>query len=209
MPTVNCPSCGGKVDFKSSISLLAVCPYCRSQLLRTDLKVEDLGKVAQLQQDGSPLQLGVRGEYRRLDFTLIGRVQLKYDAGFWNEWYALFGDGRFGWLGEAQGLYSVSFTAEAAALPKLKELNVGRIVRIGGADYKVRDIEEAEYVSAEGELPYRPPLGERGRFADCSGDKGGFATIDYSEDEPAAYTGEYVEFDALKLAGLKEIEGWQ
>ena len=96
---VNCPSCGGPVEFKSSISLLAVCPYCRSALIRKDLDIENLGKVAQLHQDGSVLQVGTQGQFQRVAFSIVGRIQLKYDSGFWNEWFMTFQDGKSGWLG--------------------------------------------------------------------------------------------------------------
>jgi hypothetical protein len=35
-----------------------------------------------------------------------------------------------------------------------------------------------------------------------------FATVDYSESPPLFFTGEFVDFDALALAGLREFDGW-
>jgi len=37
---------------------------------------------------------------------------------------------------------------------------------------------------------------------------GKFGTIDYSDDEPALYLGEFVDFDSLKLKNLRSFEGW-
>ncbi|MBI5211293.1 MAG: DUF4178 domain-containing protein [Elusimicrobia bacterium] len=208
-PLPACPSCGAPFSFKSAVSLLAVCSYCRSLLLRKDLDIENLGKVAQLMPDGSPLQLGCEGKHKGAPFGVIGRLQMRYPEGFWNEWHLSFIDGKLGWLGEAQGLYALSFKSSAgAALPAYGSLSVGGKVELAGKTFAVKDRREAEYIAAEGELPFRVPFGEKAPFADLAGPGREFATIDYSEDPPFLFLGEYVPFDELALTGLKEFEGW-
>jgi len=202
-----CPACGALVPFRTSILLVAICPFCRSLVQRKDLDLEKLGESAQLQPDGTPIQLGTRGEYRGGAFEVVGRVQLKTPHGFWNEWYLMFTDGRQGWLGEAQGAYAVSFGAETAA-PALENLKVLSTVELMGKKYQVLELVDAKYLAAEGELPFLPPLGEEVKTADLIGENGAFGTIDYSEDPPAVFLGEYQDFDALKFTALKQIEGW-
>ena len=202
-----CPSCGATVPFRSSISLLAVCPYCRAMMRRKDLDLEALGKVAQLQADGTPLQPGSHGAYKGAEFEVVGRVQLRTPTGFWNEWALAFTDTRWGWLGEAQGTYALSFRVETAA-PARAMMKVGQKLELGGQIYRVREIIEAEYLAAEGELPFRPPLGDKAASIDLIAPGGLFATIDYSEAKPIVFAGEYLEFDALKLGGLRAFEGW-
>ena len=204
-----CPSCGAMVPFRSSISLLSVCPFCRSLVQRKDLVLEDLGKVAQLQTDGTPLQVGARGKYRGSPFEMVGRVQLRMPVGFWNEWAIIFADGRQGWLGEAQGTYAVSFLVEAK-VPHFSALKLGMKVAIGETSYRVRELVKARYVAAEGELPYKPPLGTSDEVpsADLIAPGGAFATLDYSETPPVVFAGFYQEFDALEFEGLRKIEGW-
>ena len=107
--TASCPSCGAPVVFKSASSVFAVCDYCQSTLVRHDQALEDIGKMAALVEDRSPLQLGAEGSYKGVHFALIGRIQIKYSQGYWNEWHLLFDDMRTGWLSEAGGEYVVSF----------------------------------------------------------------------------------------------------
>lgn len=202
-----CPSCGAQVPFRTSILLLAVCPFCRALVRRKDLDVEKLGESAQLQPDGTPIQIGTRGTYRAEPFEVVGRVQLKTPRGFWNEWYLMFGESKQGWLGEAQGTYAVSFKTEAT-VPALGDLTLGAKVEIGKTIYQVRELVEAAYLAAEGELPFRPPLGEKATSADLIGEKYRFATIDWSETPPAVFTGEYAGFDSLGFTNLKTFEGW-
>ena len=209
MKSTACPSCGAPVQFQSAASILAVCEYCKSTLVRHDLNLEDIGKMAQLQTDGSPLQLRAEGKYRGVHFAIVGRIQLRFEQGLWNEWHLLFDDMRSGWLGEAQGTYAVSFVrAIGEHVPGFASLQAGQGYKLDGRWFEVRDIQNALCIGGEGELPFRVGAGYEAPVADLQGDGSSFATLDYSEDPPLVFLGEYVEFDALHLSGLREIDGW-
>ena len=114
MTQANCPACGGTITFQVSTSLVAVCPYCRSVVGRGDKGLEDLGKVADLVETASPLDIGIKGRFDGVPFALTGRTQFKHPAGgTWDEWYAAFTDGRWGWLAEAQGRFYLTFERRA------------------------------------------------------------------------------------------------
>src|SRR6202521_2148646 len=106
----NCPACGAPVSFKTGSSIVVVCEFCQSVVARTDRALEDLGKVAELVDTGSPLDVGLKGKHHGVGFELTGRAQLGHEAGgVWDEWYAAFADGRWGWLAEAQGRFYFTF----------------------------------------------------------------------------------------------------
>ena len=155
----------------------------------------------------SPVLVGSRGTYRAAPFEVVGRMQLKTPRGFWNEWSLMFADGRQGWLGEAQGTYAVSFKTEYK-VPALSDLTIDAKVEIKGRVYRVREIVDAKYLAAEGELPFKPPLGETAPSVDLIGENGAFATLDYSDNPASIFVGEYQGFEALSFTGLKVIEGW-
>lgn len=103
-----CPSCGAEVAFRSATSAMAVCEYCRSTLLREGEAVRDAGKMAVVLEDYSPIRITTSGMYAGQAFGVVGRIQLRYEDGFWNEWYILFDDGSAGWLSDASGQYAVT-----------------------------------------------------------------------------------------------------
>lgn len=209
MYATNCPSCGARVVFQSAASIMAICEFCRSTLVRHDLNLENVGRMAELQEDGSPMQLRAEGKYRNIHFAAVGRIQLKFGAGFWNEWHLLFDDMRSGWLGEAQGNYMVSFLTEVKeSIPSFAELRVGRKIAINGNEYSITNIDSAYCVAGEGELPFRVGAGYEAPVVDLSGGSNRFATLDYSEESPLVFLGEYVEFEQLHLNGLREFDGW-
>jgi hypothetical protein len=206
---VACPSCGGPVTFASSVSLLAVCGHCRATLLRRDLDVERLGTMALLLEDRSPVQIGAEGRWRGTGFAVVGRVQVRWEHGAWNEWYCLFDDGRAGWLGEAGGEYTLTFEAQASSLPPWSALRPGLRLRLAGVEHEVVDVRKARVVGGEGELPFRVDSGQETAVADLRGDGGGFASLDYGDDPPRVYLGEVVALGDLALRGLREPSSWR
>ena len=199
-----CPSCGGPVKFQSAASVLAVCEYCTSTLLRHGEALENIGKMAALQDDPTLLQIGSEGVYRGVHFGIIGRIQMRYEDGLWNEWHILFDDMRYGWLGEAAGEFYVTFEkALPAAPPPFATLQVEGRVDLGGKFYQVTDIESATCIAGQGELPFTVGPGYEAPVVDLRLDAE-FATIDYSDDPPRVFFGERIEAKALKLANLKD-----
>jgi hypothetical protein len=67
-----CPACGAELAFASRTSVFAVCAYCRSTVVRRDVNLETLGKMAELAPDLSPLQLGVRGKFEGKGYKVSG-----------------------------------------------------------------------------------------------------------------------------------------
>ena len=81
MAVANCPSCGGQINFAIGSSAVVICDYCHSVVARTDRGLEDLGKVAALIDTGSPLRRDLPGSYRGVGFRLVGRTQMRHEAG--------------------------------------------------------------------------------------------------------------------------------
>ena len=207
-PAANCPNCGAKIVFQWSSSVQTVCAYCKSILVRTDVDLKRVGQVADLPPDSSPIQLNTEGIYRNKAFVVIGRILYEYEQGGWNEWHAMVSDGTSAWLSDAQDEYAVSFAARAANLPPEGKLAVGQQYTWNNELYTLSVITPANYRGVEGELPFQYWDKTRVTFADLRSESGKFATLDYSDAEPALYLGEAVEFDDLKLKNLRQFEGW-
>ncbi|MBI4293243.1 MAG: DUF4178 domain-containing protein [Betaproteobacteria bacterium] len=208
--TAACPSCGAPVAFRASASVYAVCDFCHSTLVRQDQDLKNLGRMADLLEDGSILQRGTEGAYRGTHFAVVGRIQLKYGAGFWNEWHLLFDDGRSGWLSEAGGEYVVSFLARASEpLPAFGSMRAGKSLMLSDRSFTVTDLETAHCIAGEGELPFKIDAGYEVDTADLRSEDGKFATIDYSEDPPLLFIGEPVPAEGLNFANLRDAKSPQ
>lgn len=201
----NCPSCGAPVEFKLGASIVVICEFCNSAVARTDRDVRNLGKVADLVDTRSPLAVGVEGRFDGQSFVLTGRSQIQHQAGgVWDEWYATFGDGRTGWLAEAQGRFFMTFPVrvpDANLLPPLASARPGLAGPLPGTqgNFVVSEIGAARPISAEGEIPYELVPGEEYYFVDLAGDAGQFATIDYSETPPLLFVGREVTLGGIGI----------
>ncbi len=207
-PAATCPNCGAKIVFQWSSSVQTVCQYCKSVLVRTDLDLTKIGQVADLPPDVSPIQLNTEGIYRNKSFVVIGRILYEYDQGAWNEWHFMMNDGTDGWLSDAQEEYAVSFPAPNQKLPQQLQLQPGAQFSWNGQTYTLSVITNAHFRGVEGELPFK--YWDKGDmvFADLRTQSGKFATLDYSDEQPALYLGEFVDFEDLKLKNLRTFEGW-
>ena len=207
--TAPCPGCGAPVEFKSAQSAYAICPYCQSTVVRSGEVLSRIGKMAELFDDHSPLQLMASGRItldgKDLPFTLIGRLQYKTEAGIWTEWIAFLQDGELATLSEDNGAYVFTRSATLSqALPDARSLRPGASVSIDGKPWSVAFSGQAQLLSAQGELPKLPPLGEPFDLIELRSSDGEVLSIDAGRQPPGVDRGRAVLLEDLKLQGLKD-----
>jgi ribosomal protein S27E len=207
MQIVSCPSCGAQVQFRSHASVVAVCEFCRATVMKDTDAVKDLGKMSAVLEDFTRIQIGTAGVLGGRNFSVVGRIQLRYSAGMWNEWFILFDDSATGWLGDSSGLYTVTTEAKAeGALPGFGEIEPGKPYTIAGNRYTASEKRSAECISGQGELPFRVGEGWQARVADFRAGAS-FVTLDYSDSEsPALYNGVSVTLEDMKCQLLRDDE---
>lgn len=216
MLDTNCPNCGGALQFRSASLVVRVCDYCRSTIVRRGEVLENVGKAAEVPDDVSPLQLGVRGNDGYQGFELVGRVRWAYADGAWNEWCAAYADGSHGWLGEASGRYMLLreaatsvYDGEAVAhLASGQQVWPGMTARIAELDFAVSDVQSVECIGSEGELPYPCPIGTAGVSIDLQRADGRTASLQSENGEVSAYAGRYVTLADIRATGLRAFDGW-
>lgn len=209
-----CPSCGAEIGIHSATAVTAVCGYCHSVLLINQNKLVQSGRHSAVLNDLSPLQIGTSGVWQGKPFTLIGRMQVNYDAGSWNEWHALMHDGSSAWLSEANDRFV--FTRLQPALPDLRALPEFSNLKIGNTFFKyqkrgyavadIRNIQRGQY-AAEGELPISLPQSETAQVVDCRNGTS-FITLDYSDgkSQPQVFAGKGVALESLHLQNTRTPE---
>ena len=207
-PSASCPSCGAPVVFRWSGSVQTVCPFCKSILVRTDIDLTKVGKVADLPPDSSPIQIGAEGVVDNKAFTVAGRILYEYELGGWNEWHLVFNDGSSGWLSDAQLEYDVSWLAQPQPSRFPEDPVPEQQLTFGGRDLQVTSITRAHYKGVEGELPFQYWDKADVTFVDLRTWDGQFSTIDYTEKPPLLFLGRVVGFDELHLKNVREFEGW-
>lgn len=211
----DCPSCGAPVEAYSATAVTLVCGHCHSMLVvrkgkkKSGSIVSYTERDSALLEDFSPLQIGTRGVFVHRNFTLIGRLQVHYDVGVWNEWYALFDDGLTGWLSEVGDLYAMTCEAsgKAKGLPTTFEsVRLGQsFFELDGKTFVVSDARTIHYrnTDAQGELPFNLTAKKAtGKVCDFRCGKL-FLTIDFTVSPLTIYLGRVVSLNSLKLENLR------
>jgi hypothetical protein len=167
-----------------------------------------LGKMAEVFDDFSPLQLMAQGRHGEKTFTVIGRLQYRYEGGTWTEWLCALDDGSSAWLSEDNGSFVWATPVKSSdKLPEARQWTVGRIARVGGKSYAVASAMQAALVAAQGELPRLPGLGQAFTVVELRSTTGSVQevlTLDYSSQPPGLSRGVPVSLDTLALAGLRD-----
>jgi len=207
---LDCPQCGAPVNFQSAIAVFAVCAQCGSMVVLRGAEVELMGVMAALPPDLSPFQIGTRGEWKGRGFEIVGRIRVEWEEGSWNEWCILYDAKTTGWLAEAQGLLTISFATEVKEqLPADQSFFAANLkVTINDSVWVVEGVKTVTCRAAEGELPFVMPPQTKRVGVDLFDAKGGFASVELSEDDPEVYLGEYATFETLKLTNLRPVPGW-
>ncbi|MEY2687188.1 MAG: hypothetical protein RL375_1386 [Pseudomonadota bacterium] len=188
------------------MSPIAVCSYCRSTLARDGQALRRIGQSAELFDDHSPLQLGAAGRWQGATFTLVGRLQMSYAQGRWNEWHVLFDSGKGGWLSEDNGRYVMAFDAPAPPdLPRADSLQAGAQVQVAGQAWQVASVTTARISAAQGELPWAPDLEHEFTVVDLRNRQGEVGTIDDGDPaQPRWSIGRGAALADLALTGLRD-----
>jgi hypothetical protein len=209
MQTLSCPSCGANVNFVSKASVFAVCSYCKSSLVRQGIDLEAVGKIAELSDDLTPIQVGTTFTFENENFDVVGRLKVAYSDGFWNEWFSVGSKGRLGWLVEAQGFWGMCFPCIDMAIPNQVGMAPGKSVDFGPLGYfQVEDVHKVKCVFSEGELPVNGAQGRESLSVDLTGENEAMATIEYADSEKRVFCGNYKDFDSFQFKNLRALDGW-
>lgn len=176
----DCPSCGAPVEFRPGAGQVKVCDHCNTVVVRGEVKLEKIGKVAELLDLQSPLSIGVQGMYSGSTFTVAGRVQKSNQTGVWDEWYLTFDDERIAWLAESEGDWKLLFPIEGVQAPSPTTLAPLASFTLRERSFVVEESNNAFTVSAQGQLP---AFNTHHYFVDATGPKGTFCTLDEAEEK--------------------------
>lgn len=205
MLKANCPNCGGEIEFKSKTTLLNVCSYCRSNVIRMDQDLAVIGEQAELQQDMSPLQIGSFGKYKKKSFQVLGRQVMKWSDGRWSEWYIMFNDGSGAWIAEAQGEFYLNFLSSDE---NEFDHRTPQAFTYKGSYFQEVDRKEVICEGSEGELPFKVFQGVKSVVTDYTNGEGGFATIEKVDGEILIHVGEVTTLKDLQMKNLRVFHGW-
>ena len=186
-----------------------MCRHCKFVVARTDRNLLAVGRMADLVDIPTPLQMGVTGRWGGEPFVVDGRVQLDR-AGApgapWQEHFITFPNtGRWCWVAAAQGRwYSTTEVAlPPGGLPPIGALRPGMQIQLQGYGvFTVAEVGRRRVMAGEGEMPHVAAPGVVTGYADIAGPNGAFGTLDYGDGQsipPKLYLGRQIDPSVMQL----------
>ncbi len=182
VPIGKCSSCGQEYDRKTE-------EYY-------DLFADDLTA----DKDNSVFKLGIKGTLKGVEYEIIGRIRYQdedeWEKCTWDEWFAVAADGSYHYFVEEEGeVHSYGdYTPQSIDL----ELDPSSI-EFDGKKISRDEAYVGRIVYAEGELPWKPEIGEPATMYDFKKDGAKF-TIEQSEGEVSITKGEKLSYDDVVAA---------
>ncbi len=204
---ISCTHCGAPLALHGGRRIeVVVCSHCGSELdARHEYAV--LGRL-DLEDDRwrprSPIELGMSGTLRGIEFTVIGRVEYKQrEDGVdypWIEFLLFSPTHGYAWLCQELGHWVLA--REVKDLPsKTRKSRLSRRSRFfaRGIHFTVFEQATSSISRVEGELTWRAQPGDVERYADGVAPPAMF-TITWAEDEIEFSYGEYLEPEEVEKA---------
>ncbi len=199
-----CPSCGAALQQNNAASKSITCMYCGQTSHINMNQLEAAGQQHILIDYGSALSYGSSNRLRNEAFTILGKVRMAYEDGFWDEWYIEREDGSEGWIQEDDGSF-IFF-----------EQNQTPIINVNFTDIKVGqtynfsdDIQSAfnsVFVTSKGkatikggtgELPFKIIPGEKADFIEGISN-GQVVSIEWHDGEYIGFVGSSFDIEELE-----------
>jgi hypothetical protein len=193
IPTAKCSACGQEYDRKTG-------EYYG--VFADDLTAD---------KDSSVFRLGTKGILKGVEYEIIGRIRYQeeeeWEKSTWDEWFAVSTDGAYHYFVEEDGeIHSYEdYTPQSIDLESDKDA-----IEFEGKRISRNEAYVGRIVFAEGELSWKPEIGEPATMYDFKKD-GARYTIEQSEDEVSITRGEKISYNDIVSAfgGEKEKGQYQ
>ncbi len=182
IPIGKCSSCGQEYDRKSE-------EYY--ELFADDLTAD---------KDNSVFKLGKKGTLKGVEYEIVGRIRYQdedeWEKDTWDEWFAVAADGTYHYFVEEGGeVHSYEeYTPQSIDLESSPDS-----IEFEGKKISKDEAYVGRIVYAEGELPWKPEIGEPTVMYDFKKDGAKF-TIEQSEGEVSITKGEKLSYNDVVAA---------
>ncbi|MDF1667476.1 MAG: DUF4178 domain-containing protein [Planctomycetota bacterium] len=209
---ITCSSCGSTLPIESQRVAVAVCPTCDNTLLIKEDQVKNIGVKATLAEPDSCLSVGWRAKLLGRELTTHGRVQYKYDGGFWDEYWIRFDghdDSEEFWISLDEGEYMFEEAVETGYVPAFKDLRPGDRITLQGQKFIIEEKRSAEMVGFQGYLPFFVPSNRSINYLDLNSGSEKATITYYPDGSIKAFKGRYLnptELEPVFPPGFDEEE---
>lgn len=199
----NCPNCGGELSRRVAQSKMVACDYCESTVLLEDDVVRLAGKQGVMADEPSLFELGRAVEYEGRSFMPIGKARFAYSSGWWDEIWALDGEGDGIWISVDEGDIAIEQRVETTERVDERRLRLGGQVSFDGEIFHVTEADTGRCEALRGEFPEKMSVGDTYTYYHLSGPRGRLVTLEYEDGEMYVTEGEWIDPYSIRQQALE------
>ncbi len=189
----NCPNCGAELSCKLRHSKMVACEYCESTVLLEDETVRKVGKSGVMAEEPSLFVLGREIIHKDESFLPVGQARFGYANGWWDEFWAIGGDGQGVWVSVDEGEIAIERPYPITVTFNPDALTVGSSVILKDERFRITEADTATCKALRGEFPEPIRIGQTYRYWHLSGERARIVTLEYSDGEFQASEGVWVD----------------
>lgn len=221
LKALKCTKCGGDLakgsrsfydeDEEETVSIpIARCIQCNTEYdQHTTEYYEIYADDLTFDKNATVFKLGLKGKIKGIEYEIIGRLRYQeeeeYEKSTWDEWVAVSEDGVFHYFVEEDG----RIDSYEEYIPESIDMDTtGSFIEFEGKRINKSEGYTGRIVLAEGELPWKPEIGEATLCYDFK--KDGFNyTVEKTEDEVSITRGEKLThgeiIEAFNIEEFKDL----
>lgn len=203
MQEMSCQNCGAALEIENQFIRSITCEFCgTSYMISGGSQLNMQGQGVSLADYPSRLSVGMRGIIKGREFTVLGRIRYRYDAGFWEEWQINWQDGSPpDWIEEDEGLWTLYTGGRVrAALPPYDEVSVGSNVSINNQSVFITEKRRGSVLGSEGQFASVFPIsGEFGYITGTDGERR--VSVNYWQNEIELSLGTEIAHNDIQILG--------
>ncbi|WP_208347037.1 DUF4178 domain-containing protein [Pseudaestuariivita rosea] len=177
-----------------SLTRMTDCDACGSTVYLQDGVFEAAGQRGEMHDTKMLFKLHDRIRIRDRSYLISGHVRYSYGRGWWDEFWAIEGNGNGVWISVDEGdvvlQKQISNSDIQMARPPFV---VGQTIKAVNQDFLVTEASRAECMAFRGEFPEALRVGETYKFVNCSSSTGELLSGEYGDGSSLWFLGGWID----------------
>ncbi|WP_020394088.1 DUF4178 domain-containing protein [Thiolinea disciformis] len=191
--SIRCTACGAPLQLHGGGHKILTlnCQYCGT-IMDVQQEYAVLAQFKNQQKPTCPLEIGMQGRLKEVDFTIIGMVG-RFAETYWVDLLLFSPTHGYAWLTYDHGHFTFARRTRAYLPHQLQAKSIKDLVQ--GKDqqvFRIYEYYEATITYVAGELTWKAKVGDKNRIAEAIAPPL-FLSAEFSAEESEVYVGEYLE----------------
>lgn len=173
---------------------MTTCDACGTTLYLKDSVFLNAGTSGDMHETPMLFELGDQIYIEGNKFETLGHARFDYGPGWWDEFYALDGNGKSAWISVDEGevILQRYVDQDMAGVPQ-HAMRVGETFEVNGYGYRITERDTATCIAVRGDFPEPLTVGETYKFVNARNKYADILSGEFSGRGAQWYIGRWID----------------